>query len=77
MVLKSNVYTAVLSQHNNGQVAENSIPLRVGQIRILVDELLHLVGGELLVFAEAARFNAGFGNTLFNQELLCASDTAF
>ena len=71
------VYTAVLSQHNHGQVVEDLFPLHVCQISILVDQLFYLVGGELLVFAKAARLNAGFGNTLLNEEQLCASDTAF
>ena len=74
---QGDVYTTVLSQDNDVQVVENFCPLRVAQVRILFHQLFHLVGAEFFLLAKAARFNVGFGNTLFNQELLCASNTAF
>jgi hypothetical protein len=73
---QGNVHTAVLSQNNDVQVVENFRPLRVAQVGILFDQLFHLVGSEFFLLAKAARFNGSVGNTLFNQELLGASDTA-
>src|SRR5450631_1917341 len=70
--VQSDVDATVLSQNNHVQVAQNLLPLFVGQLRIGIDEILNLVLAEHMLFAHCLRINVRLGNTLLDEESLGA-----
>ena len=58
-------------------MTENPLTLSRGQFSILFHRILHLLGGELLLFAKRLGVDVGFRNAMCYQEALCAFDSPF
>src|SRR5690348_16046272 len=61
--IERDIDAPIARQFNDGSSRERALALFCGQFRVLLDRLLHFIGGQIVLRAERLGFNVHFGDS--------------